>query len=274
MADVFFNTEVNRTSIGVDLFKSEYQNFEFPPHFHDYYVIQVVDDGDNSFYCQGKKYAVDNSQVVLINPGEVHTGCTEKNRVLKYRSFYPTAENWKNFIGESSGINTDTVSFRFRSTAVKDIKTISKIRSLYSSVETENLLEIQESYDAVLTDLLTKHIDRNFSLDEDFRRYTQTIKTAKEYIQDHLDQKLLLEDISKEVHLSQFHFLRIFKQCTGMSIHQYILSMRVEKAKTELRRSKRHLNEIGFNAGFIDQGHFCKTFKKLTGLTPSDYRRL
>jgi AraC-like protein len=78
----FFNIELGQ-------YKLSHHNF--PRHFHNYYVIELVVSGLDRFYCQGQNHTATSGQLVLINPGEVHTGSTVDDTVLEYYSLYPDA---------------------------------------------------------------------------------------------------------------------------------------------------------------------------------------
>jgi len=69
------------------------------------------------------------------------------------------------------------------------------------------------------------------------------------------------------------HFSRLFKQSTGTSPHQYLLSRRLDRAKTLLRQHGTTLADVSTSTGFADQSHFTKVFRRFTGVTPSEYRR-
>jgi len=98
------------------------------------------------------------------------------------------------------------------------------------------------------------------------------LAAALEYIQAHATQELSLHELADAVHLSPFHFSRIFKKSTGLTPHQYVLQWRIEEAKRLLRHSRLELAEISNRVGFRDQSHFTASFRKVTGATPGRWR--
>jgi AraC family transcriptional regulator len=99
------------------------------------------------------------------------------------------------------------------------------------------------------------------------------LRAAIEYIEEHLDSELALDDLAAVVHLSPYHFARLFKISTGLPPHQYVIARRVERAKQLLRGGDDlSLAQIAARAGFWDQGHFTRHFKRLVGVTPKHFR--
>jgi AraC family transcriptional regulator len=95
---------------------------------------------------------------------------------------------------------------------------------------------------------------------------------VSEYIHDHLDQEIKLEDLAQVVGISQFHFSRLFKQSMGISPHQYLLQQRIDRAKQLLKDSTLAIADIALQCGFNSQSHLSKSFRELTGMTPKAYR--
>lgn len=98
------------------------------------------------------------------------------------------------------------------------------------------------------------------------------LRRALDFIQSRIDQPILLEQIAAAVALSPFHFHREFKRSTGMTPHQYIVRVRMERAKTLLSGSDMPLAEVAAQVGFADQSHFSSTFRRATSMTPRSYR--
>jgi AraC family transcriptional regulator len=93
-------------------------------------------------------------------------------------------------------------------------------------------------------------------------------------IEEHLRAGLTLEQMASTACLSTYHFARQFKAATGVSPHQYVIARRVECAKQLLqqRRGDLSLAEVATRAGFSDQSHFTNRFRRLVGITPSQFR--
>ncbi len=92
-----------------------------------------------------------------------------------------------------------------------------------------------------------------------------------EYIRSKVDQTITLDELSALASMSSYHFLRVFKRSTGLTPHQYIISMRIERAKTLLLKREFSIAEIASTLGFFDQSHFTNAFKRLVGITPQRY---
>lgn len=92
-----------------------------------------------------------------------------------------------------------------------------------------------------------------------------------DYINEHLAQDLKLSKIATILQLSPYHFSRLFKESTGITLHQYILQCRVKKAKYLLQYSQFSISEIATKVGFFDQSHLTRYFKQIVGVTPKQF---
>jgi AraC-like DNA-binding protein len=86
----------------------------------------------------------------------------------------------------------------------------------------------------------------------------------------HLDIGLV--DLANLVHLSAYHFGRLFKQTIGLSPYQFILQMKIEYAKKLIMENAGPLGEIAYQLNFSDQAHFSNAFRKATGISPRQYQ--
>lgn len=94
------------------------------------------------------------------------------------------------------------------------------------------------------------------------------------YMQEHFHEQVSLADFADVAHLSVSHFMRIFKQYTGMSPHEYLINYRISQAKKILRGTNAPVSEVAFRVGFQDESNFSRTFRKIAGTTPLNFRKM
>jgi two-component system, response regulator YesN len=96
---------------------------------------------------------------------------------------------------------------------------------------------------------------------------------AKEYIESHFAETLTLEQVAEYVELSPFYFSKLFKDRFGMNFIDYLTDIRISKAKEEMSNQGKSLKEICYSIGYKDPNYFSRVFKKITGLSPTEYRK-
>lgn len=99
------------------------------------------------------------------------------------------------------------------------------------------------------------------------------VDMAIRYIKNHYNEDLNLAVVANIVSLNYYYFSHIFKKTTGMSFMDFLLKTRIDKAKELLRNTEDKVIDIAYKVGFQDPKRFAKCFKKITGITPSQYRR-
>lgn len=109
---------------------------------------------------------------------------------------------------------------------------------------------------------------------ENFHRGSKTdkiVEAAKEYVRENYEEKLTLAAIASKIGISQGYLSSVFKKQTGGNLNDYINQMKIEKAKELLEKHEYMMYEISDMLGFENPYYFSKVFKKLTGITPSEY---
>ncbi len=103
---------------------------------------------------------------------------------------------------------------------------------------------------------------------------SRAVADALAFIHANYARELSLSDIAESVHVSAFHLARLFKQSLGVSPHQYLIRLRVNNARWLLSAGsgERSLAEVAAAVGFADQSHFTRHFKRMTGMTPGQFR--
>jgi len=98
------------------------------------------------------------------------------------------------------------------------------------------------------------------------------IKKAQEYIEQHTQEKISIDELAGIVNVGRRNFERRFKQATNNSVSEYIHRVKIEAAKRQFENSRKNINEVMYDVGYTDTKAFREMFKKLTGLTPIEYR--
>ncbi|WP_027842945.1 helix-turn-helix transcriptional regulator [Mastigocoleus testarum] len=131
-----------------------------------------------------------------------------------------------------------------------------------------------------MTNALSVHLLSRYSTrTQEIKSYTGGLPKAQlrkiiDYIEENLDQNLTLTSLSKLIHITPNYFASLFKESTGITVHQYVMGCRIEKAKKLLRRRDLNLKiiEICQQVGFQNQSHFTRVFRQYTATTPKVYR--
>ncbi len=99
----------------------------------------------------------------------------------------------------------------------------------------------------------------------------KSVKRGMEFLSENLGEKISLDNAAKEAGLSSFHFLRVFKNETGVSPHVFRTIRRIESAK-KLITGGMPLPVVAVETGFTDQSHLSRNFRQYTGATPGQYQ--
>ncbi|MGY8668385.1 AraC family transcriptional regulator [Bradyrhizobium sp. UFLA05-109] len=100
------------------------------------------------------------------------------------------------------------------------------------------------------------------------------LKRVLDFIEVRFAENISLRDLAAEARLSDFHFLRLFREATGLSPHRYVTYRRIQEAQKRLASNHSSLVDIAVETGFRSQGNFIRAFRNATGLTPGQYRAL
>ncbi|HEX2944959.1 MAG TPA: AraC family transcriptional regulator [Clostridia bacterium] len=99
------------------------------------------------------------------------------------------------------------------------------------------------------------------------------VKDAIEYINANFNSDIKIEDISSYTNLSPYYLIRIFKESTGQTPHEFLLRIRLEHAQKLLKSNLYSINEAAMECGFVNPSHFTACFKQIYGVPPTIYRK-
>lgn len=157
-------------------------------------------------------------------------------------------------------------------------RTYSSIERLSKSYnEALNALEYSEGdikhYDDVKaapdfnSKVIEPAIDRKLSSD-----YDELLLKAKEFIEKNFNKDITLEETAHYVGVSSYYFSKIFKSLVGKNYMDYVTDLRIEKAKDMMENTSESIKEICYEVGYNDPNYFSRVFKKVEGVTPSEYK--
>ena len=105
-----------------------------------------------------------------------------------------------------------------------------------------------------------------------WRRLARPPRQTAALIPSHAEEAITLKQVLQHVNANRFHFCKIFKKTTGMTLTEYVARVRVVKAKALLADPSRRISEVVFAAGFGSIPQFNNVFKRFVGMPPSAYR--
>lgn len=100
----------------------------------------------------------------------------------------------------------------------------------------------------------------------------ESIKRAQEYIENNVEEKITVDQLASMLALGRRNLERRFKKATANTVVEYIQRVKIEAAKKGLESARENVNEVMYNVGYTDTKAFRTTFKKITGLSPAQYR--
>ena len=98
------------------------------------------------------------------------------------------------------------------------------------------------------------------------------VRQALDYMQAHCAERLTLGDVADHVYVSQWHLSKLINRQLNQSFFDILARMRVDRAKALLADSSLRIHAVAEQVGYVDVAHFSKSFKRLEGVTPGEYR--
>ncbi|MFN8305272.1 MAG: helix-turn-helix domain-containing protein [Ferruginibacter sp.] len=169
---------------------------------------------------------------------------------------------------------------------VQDGSIVTEEKGIYSSGGANSywnlLLHLVEKYTDRETAILTSKyfaidIDRSsqsaFAMFKGQKEHTdEAVRRAQDHIEKNIEEKISVDGLADMVAVGRRSFERRFRQATGNSVLEYIQRIKIEAAKRSFETSRKNINEVMYHVGYTDTKAFRTIFKKITGLTPIEYR--
>ena len=242
------------------LSETEYLPYaKLPIHSHNFAYFCFVLRGDYLEKRGGTDYHCRTSTVVFHPPNDPHSNSFHRagGRCLNIR----LSDLFLNRIGKYVKLPENSIGQHSPSPA-----SIKKLYREFCDPDEFSPLSIESTVLEMFAEISRKNKSgKNI--------YPDWLKMTRDLLHDQFAEPLSLDYIAEAVGRHHVHIAREFHRYFGCTVGEYIRRLRVEFTIRELSKTNRSLSEIALNAGFSDQSHFTKTFRRVTGKTPSEFRR-
>ena len=258
----------DRSLGNLELLRATYIEHTFASHTHEGYAIGVIEAGIEGFRYQGEKHAAPPGSIIIVHPGEVHTGYAVTKSGWTYRMFYPEAHLLQKAASEIADCFQPLPYFP---AIIQDKQLAKRLHYLHLRLE-ESTYKLEK--ESLFLETFARLIGK-------YALISPPVKSVKPeasavIIQDYLTanyaENTSLEQLSDLVNLKPLRLLRVFRKTFGLPPHAYLVQVRLTQAK-KLLATGMSIAEVAAETGFSDQSHLHRHFKRIVGVTPGKYVR-
>ncbi|MDA3846980.1 MAG: helix-turn-helix transcriptional regulator [Vallitaleaceae bacterium] len=267
------------------VFASYYIGMNIAPHnqleerfIYDYEIEVITDSEDGYMLHNDVRMNLIKGDIIFRRPGEKTKGCSRYNSYVICFEATPSSrifegsyqlEDIKSFQPVVSHILLDDLQVLYHSNHSESYE--SQFRQIYNAYLNPHPGSML--YMNALMIHILYHLNKEMNqIKNHMHPKADLIRLALSYIDTHLENNLSLELLSLYFELSPIYFHQLFKQLAGITLNNYVLGKRIEKAKDLLVSTNDSIKSICYNAGFHDPSYFSYAFKKGTFFTPKGYR--
>jgi AraC-like DNA-binding protein len=254
---------------GAELMFASYGWYAFPRHFHEEYLIANLVGGAERLGHTGGTDEVTPGSLILLNPGQVHENSAVDDRGFAYRTLYVPIRLAERYLIDA-GLEARPLPGFTRAVA-RDRETFAALQQFHLAVEVgEPTLTLQTLLGAAIGRVFRRHgaVPPPRRLPPPSRR---KINQVREYVDAHFAENISLDDLSRLVGLSACHLAHSFREAVGLPPCQYQIQRRILHVLGRLREGA-PIASAACEAGFADQSHLNRHFKRVVGITPGQFR--
>lgn len=253
-----------------------------PIHWHDEMEIIYVKKGSGVIMVDFKQYPVSAGTIALIIPGQLHSIEQNSQDIMEYENiiFHPNILiskktdtcNTDFFQPLLSGKISIPTLYEPADPQYPEIAACVDANDEICKTDPEGYQLFIKSQLFMLFFIIFNKCSKQEPIKKDYKSL-EKMKLILKYIENNYMNKITIEDIANEVHLSQSHFMKYFKNTMGTSFIDYLNEYRLTMASRLLLSSDSSILDIAAEVGFDNLSYFNRTFKKHFGQTPSAYRK-
>lgn len=232
------------------------------------FLCFVVENGEGELDYEGKQYDLKAGDVVFIDCRKAYSHSTGQNLwSLRWCHFYgPSMPAIYAKYCQRGGL---PVIHPGQIEAYTQL--MGELFTIASSLDYIRDMRINEKLNALLTLLMESSWHRGGSSNGPKK---MEVSRVKSYLDEHYKEKLSLESVAERFFIDKHYLARLFKEQYGVTLVSYLQQVRVTHAKRLLRFTKMSVEEIGLECGIGELNYFSRVFKKLEGVSPSEFRRM
>lgn len=258
--------------------KSKFENdWHSTIHMHPFTEIFFITSGQGSFQIGNEIVSVKESDLILINPNCSHTErSVSSSNPLEYIVF---AINNLAIGTTSTTLNDDNSKDILRTYKVLNFNKKKSEILYYLNMLIRELEEKNLNYELACKSILTLfliQVMRNTSSDifitENFEKINIECMKIKNYIDSHYSENITLDFLSNLTYVNKFHLVHLFTKEMGISPINYLINKRIDESKNLLGTTNYSIRDISSIVGFSNSSYFSQMFKKITGISPKDFR--
>ena len=255
----------------VDFLHATYYTHSFPKHIHEGYVFGVVTRGVEAFDREGEDFQAEEGSLVIINPGDTHTGYAPFDMGWSYRTLYPQTD----LIRKVAGMESSHAGLYpgFSRAVVKDSALVQDFLYMHRIHEfSDSALERETLFYSVMRRLISLYSDTRISLSGRQGKDASLVSRVCDYLSAHYDENPGLVELSDLTGVSPWHLTRVFRTAKGIPPHTWLNQYRVNRARDMILQGASP-SMAASASGFTDQSHLNKHFKRYFGVTPGKISR-
>ena len=237
-------------------------------HSHDSFSIGAITAGRSGYLNREHRQHVEQGALVLMNPGDVHACNPLANQPWAYRMLYVDTP-WLTRLQQASGLHAGEGFANFSSIASRDPQLFAGLNALYETLVHPHADSLMKHSAAV--EFFTCLQQQVGLADAKLDGNPLKLDRAAQYIRAHCTRALGLDDICAQAQLSPSYLIRAFKSHYGLTPHAYLTDCRIRFARQCLRQGD-SIADAAVQAGFADQAHLQRAFKRSLAMTPGHYR--
>lgn len=254
----------------LDVLHARYVTHHFAPHAHETYALGVCLEGAVATRHRGMRHVAGPGEVMLLNPGELHTGEPAHPDGWTHVMCYPSVALIRRVANELRG-RPGAAPVLPAPLLCEPALAARVARLLQAPAHSGDLVRLDSALLGLLATLLGRHAGvavRRLPLGG----LHPAIRRVREYLHAHFTQRVTIADLSEVAGLSPFHLIRMFHARIGLPPYMYLEHLRVSLARTLLMAGV-PIAEVASRTGFGDQSHFTRRFKRVVGVPPGRYIR-